>query len=161
QDGLGRLGDLLFTSWDGATAPVLEPADLDCLSIRRGSLSDAERLEIESHVTHTYEFLQKIPWTPDLAMVPAIAYAHHERLNGKGYPRRLTGPEIPLQSKAMAITDIFDALTAQDRPYKSAVPLARSLDILRQDAAEGHVDADLLDLFIDAKVYERTVPGRA
>lgn len=161
QDGLGRLGNLLFTSWDGATAPVLDPGDLDCLSIRRGSLSEAERLEIESHVTHTYEFLQKIPWTPDLAMVPAIAYAHHERLNGKGYPRRLTGPEIPLQSKAMAITDIFDALTAQDRPYKSAVPLARSLDILRQDAAEGHVDGDLLDLFIEAKVYERTVPGRA
>ncbi len=160
QDGLGRLENLLFTSWDGATAAVLEPADLDCLSIRRGSLSDAERLEIESHVTHTYEFLQKIPWTPDLAMVPAIAYAHHERLDGRGYPRRLTAPEIPLQSKAMAISDIFDALTAQDRPYKSAVPLERSLDILRQDAADGHVDADLLDLFIGAKVYERTVAGR-
>ena len=92
------------------------------LHIRRGSLSEAERLEIESHVTHTFQFLVQIPWTQDLASVPKIAYAHHERLNGKGYPRQLTAPDIPLQSKAMAIADIFDALTAQDRPYKAAVP---------------------------------------
>jgi HD-GYP domain-containing protein (c-di-GMP phosphodiesterase class II) len=128
------------------------------LHIRRGSLSETERLEIESHVTHTFEFLVKIPWTQDLASVPKIAYAHHERLNGKGYPRQLTEPDIPLQSKAMAIADIFDALTAQDRPYKAAVPLARSLDILHQDARDGHVDPDLLQIFMEARVFERTFP---
>jgi len=157
EDGLGRLEALNYTTWDGGNATVLSGRDLDCLSIRRGSLSDSERLEIESHVTHTFEFLKKIPWTSDLAMVPEIAYAHHERLNGKGYPRQLTEEDIPVQSKAMAITDVFDALTAQDRPYKSAVPLGRSLDILRQDADARHLDKNLLDLFITAKVYERTV----
>lgn len=157
EAGLGAMEALTFTNWEGLTAPVLEPPDLVRLSIRRGSLSDSEREEIESHVTHTYEFLAKIPWTPDLAMIPEIAYAHHERLNGKGYPRHLTAADIPVQSRAMAITDVFDALTAQDRPYKSAVPLDRSLDILRQDARSGHLDADLLDLFIEAKVYDRTM----
>jgi HD-GYP domain-containing protein (c-di-GMP phosphodiesterase class II) len=159
EAGLGRLGTLCFTTQDGAPAPVLAPGDLDRLSIRRGSLSETERLEIESHVTHTYEFLKKIPWTSDLALVPDIAYAHHERINGQGYPRRLRGEEIPLQAKAMAITDIFDALTAQDRPYKAALPLARSLDILNQDARDGHVDAELLALFVEARIFDRTLPG--
>jgi HD-GYP domain-containing protein (c-di-GMP phosphodiesterase class II) len=113
---------------------------------------------VESHVTHTYNFLAKIPWTEDLAGVPLIAYAHHERPNGKGYPRRLVAADIPVQSRAMAIADIFDALTAQDRPYKAAVPLARSLDILHQDARDGHIDADLLRIFIEARVFARTCP---
>jgi len=153
-DGLGLMQGLRYSRWDGAAAGILEPADLAALSIRKGSLSEGERLEIESHVQHTFDFLSKIPWTPDLASVPAIAYAHHERLNGQGYPRRLAGPDIPVQSKAMAIADIFDALTAQDRPYKAAVPLERSLDILQDDARQGHVDADLLGIFIAARVFE-------
>jgi HD-GYP domain-containing protein (c-di-GMP phosphodiesterase class II) len=157
-DGLGQLEQLSYTRWDGRTAGILEPSDLTSLSIRKGSLSEAERLEIESHVTHTFNFLAQIPWTPDLAGIPRIAYAHHERLNGQGYPRRLTEAEIPVQSKAMAIADIFDALTAQDRPYKAAVPLARSLDILHQDARDGHVDPDLLHIFMEARVFERTFP---
>jgi HD-GYP domain-containing protein (c-di-GMP phosphodiesterase class II) len=157
-EGLELLEQLSCTRWDGSVAEVLEPGDMAALHIRRGSLSETERLEIESHVTHTFEFLVKIPWTQDLASVPKIAYAHHERLNGKGYPRQLTEPDIPLQSKAMAIADIFDALTAQDRPYKAAVPLARSLDILHQDARDGHVDPDLLQIFMEARVFERTFP---
>jgi HD-GYP domain-containing protein (c-di-GMP phosphodiesterase class II) len=157
-DGLGQLERLSYTRWDGQAAGILEPSDLASLNIRKGSLSEAERLEIESHVTHTFNFLAQIPWTPDLASIPRIAYAHHERLNGQGYPRQLTEPEIPVQSKAMAIADIFDALTAQDRPYKAAVPLHRSLDILHQDARDGHVDPDLLHIFMEAKVYERTFP---
>jgi response regulator RpfG family c-di-GMP phosphodiesterase len=158
SEGLGLLERLDCTRWDGQTAAILEPADLAALNIRKGSLSEAERLEIESHVTHTYHFLAQIPWTPDLASIPRIAYAHHERLNGQGYPRRLTGADIPVQSKAMAIADIFDALTAQDRPYKAAVPLARSLDILHQDARDGHVDPYLLQIFMEARVFERTFP---
>jgi len=155
--GLEAMEGLSYTQWDGGTSSILDPGDLAYLTIRRGSLSESERLEIESHVTHTFNFLGKIPWTSDLAAVPAIAYAHHERLNGQGYPRHLSAPDIPVQSRAMAIADIFDALTAQDRPYKAAVPLARSLDILQQDARSGHLDPDLLRIFIEARVFERTV----
>ncbi len=156
-DLLGTLGGLQYTHWNGAVEPIFQPQDLACLAIPKGSLSEEERLEIESHVTHTFRFLQQIPWTRDLSDVPEIAYAHHERLNGRGYPRQITAPEIPIQSRAMSIADVFDALTAQDRPYKAAVPLDRSLAILELDAVAGHLDKDLLKLFVDAKVYERTV----
>ena len=158
EDGLGRLEGLRYTRWDGQPEAILTSADLASLSIRKGSLSESERTEIESHVTHTFHFLSRIPWTPDLASVPMIAYAHHERPNGKGYPRKLVDGEIPLQSKAMAIADVYDALTAQDRPYKAAVPTERSLAILEEDAQSGHLDPDLLKLFIEARIFERTAP---
>ncbi len=157
-EGLGLLGDLTFTHWSGERRGVVEPENLASLKIKRGSLSEAERLEIESHVTHTFRFLERIPWTRDLAGVPDIAYAHHERLSGRGYPRQLGATEIPIQSKAMAIADVFDALTARDRPYKGAVPLERSLSILQEEARDGALDRPLLDLFIEAKIFERTVP---
>jgi HD-GYP domain-containing protein (c-di-GMP phosphodiesterase class II) len=155
-EGLGLLEDLTFTHWSGERRALVEPGDLTCLRIRRGSLSEAERLEIESHVTHTFRFLERIPWTRDLAGIPDIAYAHHERLTGQGYPRRLSEPEIPVQSRAMAIADVYDALTAQDRPYKGAVPVERSLAILDEEARNGALDRGLLDLFIEARIYERT-----
>ena len=154
--GLGLVADLDFTHWSGARQAVLEEPDLAVLRIRRGNLSEAERLEIESHVTHTFRFLSQIPWTGDLRGVPDIAYAHHERLTGTGYPRKLGADAIPVQSRAMAIADVFDALTARDRPYKGAVPLEKSLDILGEEARHGHLDQTLLDLFIEAKVFERT-----
>lgn len=154
-DGLNQLSQLSYTHWNGQADQVLDPADYDCLSIRKGSLSDSERLEIESHVTHTFHFLKQIPWTRDLAQVPEIAYAHHERMNGHGYPRQLNQVEIPPQSKAMAIADVFDALTAQDRPYKAAVPLERSLRILEEDSKAGHLDPELFKLFVEARVFER------
>jgi len=155
--GLGLVADLDFIHWSGAKQPVLEEPDLAVLRIRRGSLSESERLEIESHVTHTFRFLTQIPWTGDLKGVPDIAYAHHERMTGTGYPRKLGGDAIPVQSRAMAIADVFDALTARDRPYKGAVPLEKSLDILGEEARHGHLDQPLLDLFIEAKVFERTL----
>jgi HD-GYP domain-containing protein (c-di-GMP phosphodiesterase class II) len=156
-NGLGVLAGLTYTHWNGQTDTILEADDLSCLSIRKGSLSDAERQEIESHVTHTFHFLQQIPWTRDLVGVPEIAYAHHERMNGRGYPRHLADPEIPVQSRAMAISDVFDALTAQDRPYKAAVPLHRSLAILEENAKSGHLDSELLKLFVESRVFERTM----
>jgi HD-GYP domain-containing protein (c-di-GMP phosphodiesterase class II) len=155
-EGLGLLEDLTFTHWSGERRALVAPDDLASLRIRKGSLSEAERLEIESHVTHTFRFLERIPWTRDLAGIPDIAYAHHERLTGRGYPRKLSEREIPVQSRAMAISDVYDALTAQDRPYKSAVPVERSLAILEEEAREGALDRALLDLFIEARVYERT-----
>ncbi len=156
-EGLGLLDGLRFTHWTGEATEIVHPDDLACLRIKKGSLSEGERLEIESHVTHTFRFLQQIPWTKDLKDIPEIAYAHHERLTGRGYPRQLDAPEIPVQSRAMAISDVFDALTARDRPYKAAVPLEKSLAILEDEAKEGQLDAQLLGLFIEAKVFERTV----
>ncbi len=160
-DGLGLLEALRFGHWTGERRELVEPESLASLRIRKGSLSEAERLEIESHVSHTFRFLERIPWTRDLAGVPEIAYAHHERLSGRGYPRQLDVRDIPVQSRAMAIADVFDALTARDRPYKGAVPLERSLAILQEEAREGALDQPLLDLFIEARVFERTTPRPA
>jgi len=134
---------------------LVDPEEARILSIRKGNLDATERLEIESHVTHTFNFLLKIPWTRDLAKVAEIAYAHHEKLNGRGYPRKLSASDIPIQSRMMTVSDIYDALTASDRPYKRAVPTERALDILRMEMSEGLLDPALVDTFIEAKVYER------
>jgi HD-GYP domain-containing protein (c-di-GMP phosphodiesterase class II) len=147
-----------FSDIDGNLQPFLTPNEVQALSIRKGSLSEKERREIESHVTHTFRFLSEIPWTGEYRRVPEIAYAHHEKLDGTGYPRRLPAAEIPIQSKMMAICDIFDALVAWDRPYKKSVPVEKALHILGDEAAGGKLDKDLLSLFIEAKIYEKTLP---
>lgn len=138
----------------GQAQAYLNDVEVEFLSIKRGSLSLAERTEIESHVVHTYKFLSTIPWTRELKRVPAIAYAHHEKLDGEGYPRKLLSEEIPLQSRMMTVSDIYDALTASDRPYKKAVPHTKALDILADEAKTGKVDRELLRIFIDARVHE-------
>jgi response regulator RpfG family c-di-GMP phosphodiesterase len=158
---LDHLEDLTYEHWSGGPRILIEPQDLELLKIRKGSLSEKEREEIQNHVTYTYRFLSQIPWTSELAGVPDIAWAHHERLNGKGYPRQLTEPDIPVQSKLMAVTDVYDALTASDRPYKAAVSVERSLQILEQEAKVNLLDKEVLKIFLEAKIYERTlVPGR-
>jgi HD-GYP domain-containing protein (c-di-GMP phosphodiesterase class II) len=134
--------------------PLLTPFELSRLSIVKGSLDQEERLEIESHVTHTFEFLSQIPWTSELKNVPQIAYAHHEKLNSRGYPRGLNAEEIPVQSKMMTISDIYDALTASDRPYKKALPISKALDILGFEVKDGMLDAELYKIFVESKVYE-------
>ena len=138
---------------DGHQHPLLEPDEVECLSVPRGSLTPAEYSEIRSHVVHTREFLSTIPWGRKFRRVAQIAGAHHERLDGTGYPDRLHGPEIPLQSKMMTVSDIFDALTAADRPYKKAVPLARALDILNMEVKSNHIDAELVRIFTDSKAW--------
>jgi HD-GYP domain-containing protein (c-di-GMP phosphodiesterase class II) len=129
------------------------------LSIPKGSLTEEERREIESHVTHTYRFLSTIPWTKSLQNVPLIAYGHHEKLDGSGYPRRIPGETIPVQTRMMTISDIYDALTASDRPYKAAVPTVKALSILEDEVKQGKVDADLLQIFVGSKVYLRVHPA--
>jgi HD-GYP domain-containing protein (c-di-GMP phosphodiesterase class II) len=152
---LQELSRRLFSDVRGQERPLLDPEEARILSIRKGNLDPGERGEIENHVTHTFNFLQKIPWTKDLVHVPAIAYAHHEKLNGRGYPRKLTAAQIPVQSRMMTVADIYDALTANDRPYKRAVSTDRALDILKMEVDDGLLDSSLVDIFIDAKVYER------
>jgi response regulator RpfG family c-di-GMP phosphodiesterase len=153
---LNLLDDLTYQHWSGDRRTLIERQDLDLLKIPKGSLSDEERDEIQNHVTYTYRFLSQIPWTSELAGVPDIAWAHHERLNGKGYPRQLTEAEIPVQSKLMAVSDVYDALTAADRPYKAAVSVERSLEILEQEARVNLLDSEVLRIFLEARIYERT-----
>jgi HD-GYP domain-containing protein (c-di-GMP phosphodiesterase class II) len=140
----------------GETRHYLTPDELECLSIARGSLSTSERGQIEKHVKNTYEYLCSIPWGPRFAEIPKIAGAHHEKLDGSGYPEGRTSLEIPVQAKMMAIADIFDALNASDRPYKKAVPWRRALDILGYETKEGKLDPELMRLFVEAKVYRLT-----
>jgi HD-GYP domain-containing protein (c-di-GMP phosphodiesterase class II) len=158
EDQSERLRALAGLTWkDGnEVRPYLLPAEVALLSIPRGSLSEDERHQIESHVRHTYEFLSRIPWGRLLKRVPEIAYAHHEKLDGRGYPRRLRAVDIPPESKMMTIADIFDALTASDRPYKKALPAAKALDILAQDARSGALHAGLLGVFVESGAWKVT-----
>jgi len=134
--------------------PFLLEREVEALSIRKGSITADERKEIESHVTHSFTFLSKIPWTRGLKQVPTIAYGHHEWLSGEGYPNQLTEDEILAQSKMMAIADIYDALTASDRPYKKAIPVEKALSILNMEVDRRHLDGELVQLFIDKKVFK-------
>jgi len=148
------LAQQTYEDMSGRAHPMLEPQEFRFLSIRKGTLDPQERLEMESHVTHSFHFLTKIPWTPVMRGIPEIAYGHHEKLDGSGYPRGLAGEQIPLQARMMTISDIYDALTAQDRPYKRAVPPAVALDILHDEANQGKLDGDLLGIFISKKIYQ-------
>ena len=127
------------------------------LCIPRGSLSKEERIEIEKHVSFTYEILKMVPWSRGLESVPIIAHRHHEKLDGSGYPQRVKAAEIPMQSRMLTICDIYDALTAKDRPYKAAVPLDKALAILEDEVKQGKLDAILYKLFVDSKAY--LIPG--
>jgi HD-GYP domain-containing protein (c-di-GMP phosphodiesterase class II) len=155
-DKLREIAKQYYVDQSGIERPYLSPDEVRMLLIPKGSLDAAERLQIESHVVHTFNFLKQIPWTKGLQHVPTIARAHHEKLDGTGYPYKLHSAEIPLPAKMMTICDIYDALTAADRPYKRAVPIDRALGILNDCAKAGEIDSELVKLFTDAKVYERT-----
>ena len=109
-------------------------------------------------MTHTYEFLRKIPWGRDFSNVPQIAAKHHEKLDGSGYPTSARESEIPTQTRIMTISDIYDALTASDRPYKKAVPVERALDILNMEVKAGKLDKELYEIFIASNVYKTVLP---
>ena len=154
-DRLNEIARRAVRDVDGSELPMLLDDEIRLLSIRKGSLDDSERRQIESHVVHTYNFLDQIPWTTEIRAIPDIARGHHEKLNGFGYPYKLSAPEIPLQTRMMTISDIFDALSAADRPYKKAVSTDRALQILGFAVKDGELDPNLFQLFVDAKVYEK------
>ncbi|HEU0029252.1 MAG TPA: HD domain-containing phosphohydrolase [Kofleriaceae bacterium] len=159
QGGFERIAEIAgmtFLDDTGEIGPFLSPSEASSLQIRRGSLTEQERLEINSHVVHSFNFLCQIPWGRTLRDVPRIAGAHHEKLDGTGYPDGLRGDAIPIPSRMMAITDIYDALTAKDRPYKKAMPAEKALDILASDVKRGQLDADLFEVFIGARVWALT-----
>jgi HD-GYP domain-containing protein (c-di-GMP phosphodiesterase class II) len=155
-DKLREIAKQYYVDQTGVERPYLSQDEVKMLLIPKGSLDQAERLQIESHVVHTFNFLKQIPWTKGLQNIPGIARAHHEKLDGTGYPYKLHAADIPLPAKMMTICDIYDALTAADRPYKRAVPVDRALGILGDCAKNGEIDGELLKIFVDAKVYERT-----
>ncbi|HKJ93084.1 MAG TPA: HD domain-containing phosphohydrolase, partial [Longimicrobiales bacterium] len=146
-----------FPGLDGQPLAFITDEELHFLSIPKGSLDERERKEIESHVSQTYSFLTQIPWTEDLRNVARIAYGHHEKLDGGGYPRGIADEDIPVQTRIMTIADIFDALTASDRPYKRALPAERALDIISMEAREGMLDTDLVDLMVESRAYEKVL----
>jgi HD-GYP domain-containing protein (c-di-GMP phosphodiesterase class II) len=149
SDALAEIAKRTFESPGGEVSPYLTCDELHYLQLANGTLDSLERAEIESHVDETYQYLVKIPWTDDLQNVVSYAYGHHEKLDGTGYPRHLTADEIPLQMRIITLTDIFDALTESDRPYKRAVAPAAALDILRTEAKRGLLDADLVELMAE------------
>jgi hypothetical protein len=155
---LSEIAQQFFVDSRGSELPYLNADEMRLLSIPKGSLDASERQQIESHVLHTFNFLSQIPWTKELRGVPEIARAHHEKLNGLGYPYQLRGDQIPLPAKMMTICDIFDALTASDRPYKRAVPAERALSILEECVRANEIDAELFRLFRESRVYERVMP---
>jgi HD-GYP domain-containing protein (c-di-GMP phosphodiesterase class II) len=154
-----ELGRQAYARLDGEMDTLLSASEVQSLSVMRGSLTNEEFNEIRSHVSHTYRFLSQIPWGKTFSRVALIAGAHHERLNGTGYPHRLRAEEIPLQSKLMTISDIFDALTASDRPYKRAVPVEKALHILSLEVKDGHVDPELVRIFTESKAWEPVMGG--
>jgi HD-GYP domain-containing protein (c-di-GMP phosphodiesterase class II) len=137
----------------GVKRPVLTAEEVRYLSIPKGSLSPEERSQIEAHVVHSFNFLLQIPWTKQIREIPRIVRAHHEKLNGTGYPYKLRSPEIPVQAKIMTICDIFDALSASDRPYKKAVVADRALNILEMSVKDKELDPELYRLFLEAKIF--------
>jgi len=150
---LKQIREYIVEDVHGVSRGLIDELEFGALSIKRGSLTADERIEIESHVSHTIEFLKTIPWTPELSNIPKIAGAHHEKLNGCGYPYGLKSPDIPLGAKIMTVCDIFDALTAKDRPYKAAVSLERALSILQSEVECGHIEPELVQLFTQTRVY--------
>jgi HD-GYP domain-containing protein (c-di-GMP phosphodiesterase class II) len=156
---LEEIGQQTYVDFNGVERPLLGEDELRFLMINKGNLDPRERREIESHVTHTFRFLEQIPWTRELSGIPRIAFGHHEKLDGTGYPRGVGEQEIPVQTRMMTIADIYDALTATDRPYKRAVTPERAIDILGFEAKDGHIDRHLLTTFVQAQVFSKVAPS--
>jgi HD-GYP domain-containing protein (c-di-GMP phosphodiesterase class II) len=137
----------------GERVPLLTADEVENLTIARGTLNTAERQVINRHIELTIQMLEALPWPRHLRNVPEFAGGHHERMDGKGYPRGLTGDQMSVQARMMAIADVFEALTARDRPYKPGKTLTEALTILGQMSLGGHIDPDLFDVFVRERVY--------
>lgn len=148
-----QIASLQWRDSAGKMVNFLSCDEVDNLTIRSGTLTDAERKIINRHIDVTIQMLESLPWPKHLKNVPEYAAGHHERMDGKGYPRGLTRDQMTLQARVMGIADIFEALTAKDRPYKTGKTLSESLKILGQFKLGGHIDPDLFDVFIREKVY--------
>jgi len=138
---------------NGEKTSILDKDEIDFLSISRGTLSQQDRKIMEDHVVLTYDLLNKLPYPDHLKKVPFYAGCHHEKINGKGYPNGYSGDKLPLQARIIAIADVFEGLTAPDRPYKKGYKLSKALTILKYMVDDGEIDKDLFDLFVTKKLY--------
>jgi HD superfamily phosphodiesterase len=156
QERVRRIAsDYRWIDVDGKAANFLTDEELENLNIRAGTLTQAERDTINYHIVATIKMLEQLPWPKHLRNVPEYAGGHHERMDGKGYPKGLSRDQMSVQARVMGIADIFEALTARDRPYKRGKTLSESLDILGKFKLNGHIDPDLFDVFVRQKVYLR------
>ncbi|RTL56418.1 MAG: GAF domain-containing protein [Rhodocyclaceae bacterium] len=138
---------------DGVLTEFLSSEEIENLSIKAGTLTQKEREIINYHIVATIKMLEQLPWPKHLKNVPEFAGGHHERMDGKGYPKGLTKEQMSVQARAMGIADIFEALTAKDRPYKAPMKVSQAVSILSNFAKGGHVDPDLFQVFIKEKIY--------
>jgi HD-GYP domain-containing protein (c-di-GMP phosphodiesterase class II) len=152
---LDQLAGKSFVDVDDEECPYLLPEEYEALAVIKGNLTDDERKTIQQHVVETEKMLRKLPFTDKLARVPMYAASHHEWLNGKGYPKGLKGDQIPIPARMMCIADVWDALTAQDRPYKPAIPPEKSCQILQGGAEHDEFDKDLVNLFVAHRLWEK------
>ncbi|MBA2663794.1 MAG: GAF domain-containing protein [Bradymonadaceae bacterium] len=157
-----QLGQRHYIDSHGQRRPYLTPDEVENLSIPRGTLSELEWVNMRSHAAFSEEYLKRIPWSEDLQKIPCIAGAHHEKLDGSGYPLRLTAPAILPQVRMLTISDIFDALTASDRPYRKAAPIEKAVEILQWEANDNKLDKDLVDVFKRLVIprIEHVIPNR-
>ena len=159
DEALARLREIgtgrRWRGTDGVEQPFLTDDELENLSIRRGTLNSKERDIINYHIVATNRMLEQVPWPKHLRNVPEFAGGHHERMDGRGYPKGLTRHQMSLQARMLGIADIFEALTAVDRPYKSGMKVSKALEIMVRFKKSGHIDPDLFDVFMHKGVYER------
>ncbi|QFU24135.1 GAF domain-containing protein [Shewanella eurypsychrophilus] len=156
DEDLERVMTIANESWIdylGETQPLLTENEVENLMIRAGTLTGEERKIINNHISVTIRMLEALPWPKNLQDIPEYAGGHHERMDGKGYPRGLCKEQMSVQARVMAIADIFEALTAKDRPYKTGKTLTESLRILGRFSLNGHIDPDLFRIFVSEKVY--------
>jgi hypothetical protein len=140
---------------EGVESEFLSADEMENLTIRGGTLTAAEREVINYHIVATIKMLEQLPWPKHLRNVPEYAGGHHERMDGKGYPKGLTREQMSVQARVMGIADIFEALTAKDRPYKPGMKLSQAMDIMKKFKEGGHIDPDLFDVFVRERVYLR------
>jgi HD-GYP domain-containing protein (c-di-GMP phosphodiesterase class II) len=156
DDDIDRVSELAQLSWvdqSGDRQPLVTEDELTNLCIRRGTLNDDERVVINNHIVATIKMLESLPFPKNLQNVPEYAGGHHEKMDGTGYPKGLRKEEMSIQARIMAVADIFEALTASDRPYKSGKKLSECLKIMGFMKKENHIDPDIFDIFIKNKVY--------
>ncbi|MBC8277522.1 MAG: HD domain-containing protein [FCB group bacterium] len=154
EERLNEITSRKFIDIDGTESPLIDEFEHKNLSIKRGNLTDEEWLEMRSHVVKTRTIVQNIPFTKGLKNVANIAAGHHEMINGSGYPLGISGVDLPLQARIMAVADIYDALTASDRPYKKAIPFEKSIAILRDEVEKDRLDSRIVELLVEEKIYE-------
>lgn len=140
---------------DGVETQFLTENEIENLTVRAGTLTKSERETINYHIVTTIRMLEELPWPKHLKNVPEFAGGHHERMDGKGYPKGLTREQMSIQARVMGIADIFEALTARDRPYKAGMKLSQAIGIMKKFKANGHIDPDLFDIFLAKKIYQQ------